>query len=155
MTTSIVFEEIDYSQIEYDPDADTEGSMLTDPSASVIALQGLRILKTRETGDEAVVPDTTGRTENAPINFNETSYHQYRMRRKAEVLKYNKITNTNKRTQYSALASSRRGKLSNVSATSTSCESDVIRVKPATNSGIKCDNSLLFLNTNVAFIEKL
>ena len=62
MTTSIVFDEIDYSQIEYDANS-TDESMLTDPSASIIALQGLRVLKTRETGDEVVTPDTTGRVQ--------------------------------------------------------------------------------------------
>lgn len=154
MTTSIVFDEIDYSQIEFDIDS-TDESMLTDPSASVIALQGLRVLKTRETGDEVVTPDTTGRTENTMINFNETTYEQYRMRRKAEVLKYNKNTTLNKKTQYSSLVSSQRGRLSNTAATSASCESDVIRVKKGTNSGIKGDNSLLFLNKNVTFIGKL
>ena len=154
MTTSIVFEEIDYSQIVYEDDA-TDDIMLTDPSASIIALQGLRFLKTRETGDEITTPDTTGRTENSIVNFNEISYHQYRMRRKAEVLKYNNNTSINKRTQYSALVSSRRGQLSNASSTTINCDSDVIRVKRATNSGIKCDSSLLFLNPNVTFIEKL
>lgn len=154
MTTSIVFDEIDYSQIEYDADT-TDESMLTDPSASVIALQGLRVLKTRETGDEVVTPDTTGRSEISMLNFNETSYEQYKMRRKAEVLKYKKNTTVNKRTQYSALASSRRGQLSNTAATSAACESDVIRVKRGSTSGIKGDNSLLFLNNNVTFFDKL
>jgi len=154
MTTSIVFEDIDYSQIEYDADT-TDESMLIDPSASVIALQGLRVLKTRETGNEVVTPDTVGRTENTMLNFNEINYEQYKMRRKAEVLKYKKNTTVNKRTQYSALASSRRGQISNTVAASASCESDVIRVKKGTNSGIKGDNSLLFLNNNVTFIEKL
>jgi len=155
MTTSVVFDDIDYSQIEYDANASVDEAMLTDPSASIIALQGLRILKTRETGDEVVVPDTIGRAENPMTNFNETSYEQYRMRRKAEVLKYNKNSTITKRTHYSALTSSRRGKLSNTSVVSSTCESDIIRVKPAINSGVKGDNSLLFYDQNVTFIEKL
>ena len=81
MTTSIVFDEIDYSQIEYDTSS-TDESMLTDPSASIIALQGLRVLKTRETGDEVVEPDTTGREQTTMLNYNEISYEEYRMRRK-------------------------------------------------------------------------
>ena len=104
MTTSVVFDDIDYSQIEYDANASVDEAMLTDPSAYIIALQGLRILKTRETGDEVVVPDTIGRAENPMTNFNETSYEQYRMRRKAEVLKYNKNSTITKRTHYSALS---------------------------------------------------
>ena len=155
MTTSIVFENIDYSEIEYDIDS-TDETMLTDPSASVIALQGLRILKTRETGDEVVTPDTTGRSENSMIDYNETSYEQYKMRRKAEVLKYKKNTTTNKRTQYSALASNRRGQISNVTSVSNTCSTDVtVKVKNASNSGIKGDNSLLFYDENVTFIQKL
>lgn len=154
MTTSIVFDEIDYSQIEYEEDSIDE-NMLTDPSASIIALQNLRILKTRETGDIAVTPDTTGRTSVPMINYNGTSYKEYKMKRKAEILKYKNNTSLNKKTQYSALASSRRGKLSNIVNVASNCESDVIRVKKATNSGIKGDNSLLFNNPNVAFIERL
>ena len=155
MTTSVVFDDIDYSQIEYDANASVDEAMLTDPSASIIALQGLRILKTRETGDEVVVPDTIGRAENPMTNFNETSYEQYRMRRKAEVLKYNKNSTITKRTHYAALSLSRRGQLSNTSVVSSRCESDIIRVKPAINSGVKGDNSLLFYDQNVTFIEKL
>ena len=154
MTTSIVFDEIDYSQIEFDANSTYE-KMLTDPSASVIALQGLRVLKTRETGDDVVTPDTIGRTENIMINFNKTSYEQYRMRRKAEVLKYNKNKTLNKKAQYSSLVSSRRGRLPNNSSISTACKPDILRVKRATNSGIKCDNSLLFYDQNVTFMEKL
>ena len=57
--------------------------MLTDPSASIIALQGLRVLKTRETGDEVVEPDTTGREQTTMLNYNE-KLREYRMRRKAK-----------------------------------------------------------------------
>ena len=154
MTTSIVFDDIDYSEIEYDENA-TDDRVLTDPSASVVALQKLRVLKTRETGDEIVTPDTTGRAVIKMLDYNEISYEEYKMRRKAEILKYKKNTTINKRTQFSALASSRRGQISNVPATSATCEDDVIRVKKATNSGIKGDNSLLFLNSNVSYIDKL
>jgi hypothetical protein len=154
MTTSVVFDDIDYSQIEYDTSS-TDETMLTDPSASIIALQGLRVLKTRETGDEVVEPDTTGREQTTMLNYNEISYEEYRMRRKAEVLKYKKNTTTNKRTQYSALATSRRGQIANTSSVSTTCENDVIRVKKATGSGIRGDQSLLFLNPNVSFHDKL
>lgn len=154
MTTSIVFDDIDYSQIDYDANS-TDGDMLTDPSASIVALQGLRILKSRETGDDVVTPNTIGRTNVATINFDETSYEEYKMRRKAEVLKYKKNTSTNKRTQYSALASSRRGQISNITNTTINCENDIIRVKKATNSGIKGDNSLLFYNSNISLIERL
>ena len=88
MTTSVVFEEIDYSQLEYDFNS-TDETMLTDPSASIIALQNLRILKTRETGEGSVTPDTTGRTEIPMVDYSKTyNYENYKMRRKAEVLKH-------------------------------------------------------------------
>lgn len=154
MTTSIAFEEIDYSQIEYETNA-TDESMLTDPSASILALQRLRILKTRETGDEVVTPDTTGRDQNTMLDYNQTSYEEYRMRRKSEVLKYKQNATQNKKTQYSALASTRRGQIANVASVTTTCENNVIRVKKASNSGIKGDNSLLFYNPNVSFSDKL
>lgn len=154
MTTSVVFDEIDYSQIEYDENSIDE-TMLTDPSASIVALQRLRVLKTRETGDEVVTPDIIGRTNVSTINYDEVSYEEYKMRRKAEVLKYKKNTSTNKRTHYSALVSSRRGQISNITNAITNCETDVIRVKKATNSGVTGDSSLLFYNPNVTFIEEL
>jgi hypothetical protein len=154
MTTSVVFDEIDYAQIEYDINS-TDDIMLTDPSASIIALQGLRVLKTRATGDDIVTPVTNGRTENTIMNYSEINYEQYRMRRKAEVLKYPQNLYKNKKTEFSALVSSRRGKITNFDTTSVACTTDIIRVKKASNSGIKCDNSLLFYDKNVAFIEKL
>ena len=92
MTASIVFDEIDYSQIEYD--ANSTDSMLTDPSASIIAR--VTRVRTRETGDEVITPDITGRTNVSTIDFNETSYEEYKMRRKAEVLKYKNNTTINK-----------------------------------------------------------
>lgn len=154
MTTSVYFDEIDYSQIDYDPNS-TDENMLTDPSASVLALQRLRFLKTRETGDVIVSPDTSGRDENLMLDYNNVSYEEYKMRRKAEVLKYKKNSTLTKRTHYSALASTRRRQIVNVETTTSDCESDIIRVKKATNSGIKGDGSLLFLNKNVTFIENL
>ena len=154
MTTSIVFDDISYENIEYDPNSLID-SMLTDPSASIIALQKLRFLKTRETGNMVVTPDTTGRTNISMINYNEISYEEYKMKRKAEILKYTKNTSTNKKTQFSALASSRRGQITNIVNRETNCGSDIMRVKKGINSGIKGDGSLLYDNPNVAFIEKL
>lgn len=155
MTTSVVFDNIDYSEIDYDVSSPEDGPMLTDPSASIIALQGLRVLKTRETGDQVVVPDTTGRSQVSMLNFNGINYEERRMRRKSEILKYNKNSTINKRTQYSALASSRRGQLTTSAAAAANCNSDIIRVKSATNSGIICGNSSLSYNPNISFIDKL
>lgn len=154
MTTSVYFNDFDLTAIEYDVNSAIE-NMLTDPSASIFALQRLRFLKTRETGDEVVAPDTTGRDQVTMLDYNQTSYEEYRMRRKAEVLQYKKNTTVNKRTHYSALASSRRGKIANTTLVTNNSENDIIRVKKGTKSGIKGDNSLLFLNPNVSFNDKL
>lgn len=89
MTTSIVFDDINYDNIEYEENS-TDETMLTDPSASIIALQNLRILKTRETGNLAVTPNTIGRTNIPMINYNNITYKEYKMKRKAEVLKHKK-----------------------------------------------------------------
>ena len=95
MTTSVAFDDYDFSELDYDVNS-TDENMLTDPSASIFALQRLRILKTRETGDEAVEPDTTGRDQETMLDYNQTSYEEYRMRRKAEVLKYKQNTTLGK-----------------------------------------------------------
>ena len=126
-----------------------------DISGALYALQRLRILKTRETGNRPVVPNTTGRVENTMFNYNERSYDSYKMRRKAEVLKYKQTATVNKRTQYSALVQSRKGNIGNVSKVVTNCENEFIRSKKGTNSGIKGDNTLLFLNSNFLFVNKL
>jgi hypothetical protein len=154
MTTSVYFNEFDLSEIEYDVNS-TDENMLTDPSASIFALQRLRFLKTRETGNEVVAPDTIGREQDTMLDYNQITYEEYRMRRKAEILKYAKNTTVNKKTNYSALASSRRGKIANPTLVTKNRENDIIRVKRGTNSGIKGDNSLLFLNPAVAFNDKL
>ena len=153
MTTSVAYDEIDYSQIDYDSTSTNE-SMLTDPSASVIALQRLRVLKTRETGEEVVVPDTTGRERVTMVDYDAVTYEEYKMRRKAEVLKYKNNSISNKKSQYSAWASSRRGQIANILPVITNCQNDVIRVKKAINMGVRGDSSLLLLNPNVS-IRKL
>jgi len=156
MTTSVYFNDFDFSELDYDVNS-TDDNMLSDPSASIFALQRLRILKTRETGDDVVTPDTTGRDQVTMLDYNQTSYEQYRMRRKAEVLKYKKNTTINKKTNYSALVLTRRRQIADAKIASVinNSENDIIRVKKATNSGIRGDNSLLFLNPNVSFNDKL
>ena len=112
MTTSIVFDDARMScatEISFNDDPtldplDTE--WLTDPSAAVIALQGLRILKTRGTGELPYVQTffedpslntfldisfTAGRStgNNIPFGENNPTYLDYTMKRKAKVLKTN------------------------------------------------------------------
>lgn len=164
MTTSIVFNDIDYSELDYDTTLEaSETKMLTDPSASIIALQQLRYLKTRETGDDIVTPNTSGRDENQVIDFDYTTYGQYKMRRKAEVLRYNSTGFKSKKSAFSNLAKTRRGQFKSVSDqrlkqandSGGDCDQDVMRPKVSSNSGIKCGDTILYLDPNVEFIENL
>ena len=80
MTYSTSFAAVDLSELEYDDTLiSTETDMLTDPSAALLALQRVRVLKTRETGDDVVVPDTVGRRRAEQIKFDSTSYEEYKM----------------------------------------------------------------------------
>lgn len=154
MTTSIVFDNIDYSQIEYDVDSYQE-NMLTDPSSSIIALQRLRYLKTRPTGNQVITPNITGRAVSNMLDYNEINYEQYKMRRKSEVLKYNKNSGTNKNKKYSSLVSLPRRKKSNSQKIIKNCEDEVIRYKKGINSGIKNDKTILYHSKQIPFYDKL
>ena len=83
MTTSITFSigecgvllggEISHNN---DPGLDpSETEWLTDPNAPRDALQRLRILKTRETGEQQQIPDTIGRSTGTNINFENLCIH--------------------------------------------------------------------------------
>lgn len=161
MTYSTSFAEVDLNGMEYDETlAANETDMLTDPNASLLSLQRLRILKTRETGDDIVNPDTTGRRRVEQINFDGTSYEQYKMRRKAKVLSYSGTSIENKKTQFSTLSRVRRGvnnsRLQNLQETKVCDENSVkTKINKAINSGIRGDGTLLFLDNSVKYIEKL
>lgn len=160
MTESVVFDDINI-EVEYDDTlvAD-ETTMLTDPSSSILALQNLRYLKTRETGNKKMTPNTSGRRRIQPIDFESVSYDQYRMRRKAEVLLHSNNVNENKKTQYAALTQTRRGvtnsKLTELQANSDCNDESVkIKVNKGYHSGIRCDGTLLFLDKSVNYYSKL
>tara|TARA_Y100000992_G_scaffold300097_1_gene268054 strand:- start:783 stop:1265 length:483 start_codon:yes stop_codon:yes gene_type:complete len=160
MTESIVFDDINI-EVEYDDTlAADETTMLTDPSSSILALQKLRYLKTRETGDEIIIPNTSGRRRIEPIDFESVSYDQYKMRRKAEVLLHLNNVNENKKTQFSALTRIRRGgtntKLINLQENGD-CNEDSVKTKinKGYHSGIRCDGTLLFLDKSVNYNSTL
>ena len=82
MTTSISFSigecgvllggEISHNN---DPGLDpSETEWLTDPNAPRDALQRLRILKTRETGEEQQIPDIIGRSTGTNIDFENSQF---------------------------------------------------------------------------------
>ena len=184
MTTSIVFDDARMScatEISFNDDPtldplDTE--WLTDPSAAVIALQGLRILKTREKGDLPYVQTffedpslntfldisfTAGRStgNNIPFGENNPTYLDYTMKRKAKVLKTNnKLQESQKSTFTRAVAGSTRyKKVSNARLRalkdSQQCTPQLILKKKSTNSGIYGGKELLWYDPDVPFFSSI
>ena len=108
-----------------------------------------------------------GRDNGKNVSFSETTYEEYKMRRKAEYLTHepklkknaqvNKNFTTKKQT-YSTLAKSSHTKYGKISRSmlkrlknKTSCTTSVIVSNPGTNSGVYNSRNLLFLDTNVDF----
>ncbi len=183
MTTSIVFDDARMqctTEISFNDDPtldplDTE--WLTDPSAAVIALQGLRILKTREKGDLPYVQTffdpslntfldisfTAGRStgNNVPFGGNNPTYYFYKMKRKAKVLKTNnKLQESQKSTFTRAVAGSTRyKKVSNARLRalkdSQQCTPQLLLKKKSTNSGIYGGKVLLWDHPDVPFFSSI
>ena len=189
MTTSIVFSDLNYGigapveTIENDISYDfftTTKQLLTsgghpspyedyfvDPSAAVEALQNHRFLKTRETGDQNITPNTTGRTrKSGPIDLFDINdrtngidqYDRYKMRRKFEILKYtNNSSNFTKKSNYSNKVTNSQisnNRLNTLIESTTSCNNENI-YKLGINSGIKNDKSVLFLDNNIEYFSNL
>ena len=78
MTTSIAFDIVDCGlEISYnsDPTLDPrETEWLTDPNSSRDALRRLRILKTRETGEQQQIPNIIGRDTGIIIDYDNIPY---------------------------------------------------------------------------------
>tara|TARA_Y100000768_G_C23990135_1_gene691878 strand:+ start:1317 stop:1889 length:573 start_codon:yes stop_codon:yes gene_type:complete len=138
-----------------------------DPSAAVEALQNHRFLKTRETGDRNMSPDTSGRTRRSdPTNLFEINeytngidqYERYKMRRKYEILKYsNNIGNFTKKANFSNKVINSQisnNRLNNLIKSTTSCNNENI-YKLGINSGIKNDKSILYLDNNIEYFSNL
>lgn len=190
MTTSIVFSDLNYgtgasvdttiNDISYDffmpiDELLTTGghkspyeNYFVDPSAAVEALQNHRYLKTRETGDQIVTPNTSGRTrksdptdifelDNNYVNGND-QYDRYKMRRKFEVLKHNNNSGTFTRKQnYSNTVTNSQisnNRLNSIIESTTSCNNENI-YKPGINSGIKNNNTILYLDKNIDYYSNL
>lgn len=170
MTTSISFSigecglllggEISHNN---DPGLDpSETEWLTDPNAPRDALQRLRILKTRETGEQQQIPDITGRSNGTNINFTTSlyTYEELKMRRKATILRnQNRDLNTKKKNYSNAvkginLKYSSRTRLRQLIETNQ-CQNQPPITKVAINSGIKNDNTPLIFNPNVPFYSQI
>jgi hypothetical protein len=175
MTTSIVFNDLscaDISNATYrsgltlsDPITDQERydnyPNLLDPTEPQTSLQRLRVLKTRLTGEFVVTPDTVGRATGNQVPFGDTNptYSEYKMRRKAEVLNSQNKQGGTSRGTYAY--TSKYGKISNARIkllkAAQNCETNDFRYrqKPASNSGVRGDQTILFLNPNIKYFSTL
>lgn len=170
MTTSISFSiaecgillggEISHNN---DPTLDpTETEWLTDPNAPRDALQRLRILKTRETGEQQQIPNTVGRSNGTNIDLNNLNYtyEELKMRRKATILKHQNKNFTTRRTNYSKIVKgvnmrySSKARLRQL-VESNKCENQPPNVKVAINSGVRNDRTPLYFNVNVPFYSQI
>jgi hypothetical protein len=114
------------------------------------------------------VPITTieGRLIGEQINFNNNTYEELQMRRKAEILQYKKIETTlqNKKQLYASVSKGvgsfysnaqieRLVKLQDLNNEIESC--NIIRYTPASNSGIKGEYKMLYYyNRNIPLIKR-
>jgi len=108
------------------------------------------------------VPITTldGRLRGKDISFNTTSYEEYKMRRKAETLQYNKIETTSqtKKKQFANIVNNGKQysqaqlkKIANTQA--INCP---IVEYPATNSGVNAEYKMkYYYNTNIKYYPSL
>jgi len=108
------------------------------------------------------VPITTldGRLRGNNISFNITSYDEYKMRRKAEVLQYNTIETTyqTKKTEYANIVNNGKSysqaqikKIAN-----TQQQNCPIVEYPATNSGVNAEYKMkYYYNTNIKYLPSL
>jgi hypothetical protein len=133
-----------------------------DSTAPRDALQRLRILKTRETGEIAQVPNTDGRDRSLIIDFNTHNYKTLREKRKVEVLKYaNKQTLTKKQI-YSNNIKGLNQKYSSTTRIKQLIEnqkcqqsSKIVLGKPAINAGVKNDSTIIYDVPNIPFFTSL
>ena len=106
-------------------------------------------------------PNTTtvGRLRGNNINFSKISYFDYSMRRKAEVLQYNKISTTTSKSKFSNIVS-RKGSYSQATLkniiNATVNNNCPIVINPTSNSGINViDNIGYYLDISVPFNNSL
>lgn len=138
---------------------------LLDPTSPRDALQRLRVLKTRNTGSVPQRFSLVGRERGNNINFSGDgfNYTARKMRRKAGVLQYKQKSFDTIKQKYASLV---RGinpnktsttRLKQLAQTISQCDNNraLINKKPAINSGIKNDNTELYLNKNIPFVDSL
>ena len=136
-----------------------ETDILTDPDASREALQRLRILKTRETGDLQQIPDTTGRETGNIIPFNSYTYYELQMRRKATVLRNTNNNFVSSKTAFSNIAKNKSSRYSSKTrlkqlAENNQCENQLI-IKKSRDAGIRNGNTNLYFIKEVPYFKSL
>lgn len=129
---------------------------LVDPIQPINALRRLRILKSEDNILTRSNRNIDGRTQGQNLrNINETEYNILKMRRKAEVLKYNKNRDNNQRNEYSYYVNKKlsRNKLNRIQ---TSCNNTVPILNSSSNSGIVGNNStLLYYNKDTKYYSTI
>lgn len=173
MTTSIVFDEsrmpcttdICYnSSIENTEENRRNQEWLLDPTQPRTSLQGLRILKTRETGEEQQTPNIIGRDNgtNVPFGKNNPTYQELKMRRKAGVLKNLNASHQSSKHVYAYAARTGTSNAKHMTSArlkqlkeSQQCELKPFLTKPATNSGVRGDTTPLYIDSFVPFYSSI
>ena len=167
MTRSIVFD----TSCNYEPRyLDAGGNLVNDnelPVGMTIrypreALQRLRILKTREKGDNVVIPDTTGRDRRVVLDFNTISYYERKMRRKAGVLMEHNKHQQSSKSSFASLSKTSKTKFKSMTNAriralrqSQQCDIKVPIIKPSSNSGVMGGKDLLIFDPNIPFEDNL
>jgi hypothetical protein len=166
MTTSITFDDTRnncsaFLATQEEIGVTSENTSLTDPEAPREALQRLRILKTRETGDIAQIPNTMGRTSGNNIDFNSYTYFDLSMRRKAEVLRKPNMTTESSKTNYSRIIQGKslyrnmsQTRLKNLYENSI-CDNQNVIIKKSTEAGVKNGRDLLVYNPSIPYFPSL
>lgn len=166
MTTSITFDDTRnncnaFLATQSEIELAGENTSLTDPEAPREALQRLRILKTRETGDIAQVPNTMGRTSGNNVDFNAYTYFDLSMRRKAEVLRKPNMTTESSKAKYSRIIQGQslyrnmsQSRLKTLYENAT-CENQNVIIKKSTGAGIKNGKDLLIYNPSIPYFPSL
>ena len=165
MTTSIVFD----ASCNYEPEYldanrnDVDNSeILGMTKYPREALERLRFLKTRETGDDVVIPITTGRDRRLPPDFNTISYYERKMRRKAGVLMEHNKNKQSSKSSFASLSKTPRTKFKSMTNAriralrqSQQCVIKVPIIKPSSNSGVMGGKDLLIFDPNIPFEDNL
>lgn len=167
-TISIAFNTIpsclDFSYNSNTTLTSSDTDWLLDPLEPQNALQRLRILKTRNTGDLQVTPNIIGREYSNPINFDKITYNTRQMRRKAEILKHkHNIGNSTNNLDYSYYSKSGKSKYRHMTnqrikdlKQQQTCLNPPPISKPSSNSGIfGGGNKSLIMDTNIEYNDKL